>query len=185
MTTSVLPNTCENCNTEFIPTIDRKQRFCSKNCCSRYHNRTRELKPNVTYTCVICGKVVSKYLEPSKQAVNAMKYCSHKCQGIGFEGDGHPMWKGGRQINDQGYILIYKPEHPHASNRKTVREHILVMEEHIGRYLKKGEVVHHINEICNDNRIENLMLFKNQAEHKKYHESGRVKDEFGRYTKRK
>jgi len=49
-----------------------------------------------------------------------------------------------------------------------VPEHQLVIENKIGRILVKGETVHHINGIKTDNRIENLMLFKSQNEHKSF-----------------
>ena len=49
-------------------------------------------------------------------------------------------------------------------------EHHNVMEKHLGRKLKKYEVVHHINQKRDDNRLENLMLFPNNKAHIKYHE---------------
>lgn len=80
----------------------------------------------------------------------------------------HGMWKGGR-IRMLGYILINSPNHPNKNSLGYVREHRLIVEKKIGRYLKKGEVIHHINEIKDDNRIENLMLFPNESEHMKLH----------------
>jgi len=76
----------------------------------------------------------------------------------------------GISINSYGYIKIFMPGHPFAMERgKYVFEHRLVMEKYLGRYLKPEEVVHHINGIKTDNRIENLKLFKNSSDHTKYH----------------
>lgn len=65
---------------------------------------------------------------------------------------------GHKKTRTDGYIAVYYPEHPSATSEGYVMEHILRMEEHIGRHLEKGEVVHHRNHIRNDNRIENLSL---------------------------
>lgn len=76
-------------------------------------------------------------------------------------------WKGGR-VNRQGYIYVYLPEHPNSSKTGYVAEHRLIVEKKIGRYLTKQEIIHHINGIKNDNRIENLFKM-NRSEHNKIH----------------
>lgn len=53
---------------------------------------------------------------------------------------------------------MFKPEHPRASNGY-VFEHILQMEKKLGRHLVKGETVHHLNGVRDDNRIRNLELW--------------------------
>jgi hypothetical protein len=50
-----------------------------------------------------------------------------------------------------------------------IPEHVLVMEEKIGRILNKGEVIHHIDSNRENNNIDNLMLFKSQKEHAIFH----------------
>ena len=84
-----------------------------------------------------------------------------------LSGENSPSWNGGRHIHN-GYIEIYAPTHPHKNKRNCVYEHQLVMEKHIGRYLEKGEVVHHIDFDKTNNDISNLMLMTN-SEHAKYH----------------
>jgi uncharacterized protein (DUF1330 family) len=84
----------------------------------------------------------------------------------------NPMWKGGI-TNVLGYRLIKAPNHPNHNQHGYVKEHHLVIERKLGRYIKRGEVVHHINGIRNDNRIENLMLFKSNSDHMKWHGFGK------------
>lgn len=84
----------------------------------------------------------------------------------------HNTWKGGKIGAGRGYVMIYSPNHPNAvkiGNTKYVREHRLMMEAELGRYLKPYEVVHHINGEKSNNKINNLMLFNSHSEHKKYH----------------
>lgn len=67
-----------------------------------------------------------------------------------------------------GYVSILSRNHPRADYHGYVLEHRLVMEKKIGQYLTAQEVVHHINGVRDDNRIENLMLFAKHSEHIKY-----------------
>ena len=75
----------------------------------------------------------------------------------------------GNKIKINGYIHIKKHNHPSADSNNYIPEHRLVMEKNIGRYLTKKEIVHHINEIRDDNRIENLLLLPNRSAHGKLH----------------
>lgn len=77
-------------------------------------------------------------------------------------------WKGGIVESGNGYILERCPHHPFADKRKYVLQHRLVMEKYIKRFLLPDELVHHINEKRNDNRIENLQLMT-RGEHNSHH----------------
>lgn len=90
----------------------------------------------------------------------------------------HPSWKGGRRINHNGYVCIRMPEHPRSVNGY-IFEHILVMESILKRYLTDLERVHHLNGKRDDNRPENLMLFKDDTDHKRYHAFMRRKEVLG------
>lgn len=76
------------------------------------------------------------------------------------KGKDHPGWKGGRNLDKQGYVRLHMPEHPNAyASDRTVLEHVYVMSTFLGRPLRPGENVHHKNGIRDDNRLENLELW--------------------------
>jgi hypothetical protein len=76
-------------------------------------------------------------------------------------------WKGGRTVTPAGYIAIWTPDHPRARGRYLL-EHRLIVEQDLQMndpasefldaegYLHRGVDVHHVNEVKDDNRLENL-----------------------------
>ena len=113
--------------------------------------------------CPICNKEFGSYPCEAKTYCSRSCYCKSQSAKVG---PASPNWKGGRRVH-KGYVLIYCPDHPRPTMRFYVKEHRLVMEKHLGRYLKPEEVVHHNNNIKTDNRIENLTLFENHSVHMK------------------
>lgn len=129
--------------------------------------------------CQYCNNIFLVY---NKNRLDNAIYCSSSCACKSRResgdlkrktpyptGDKSYNYKGG-SINSQGYKLIRVPGHPHAQKSGYIREHRIVMEKHLGRYLLPTEDVHHINENKLDNRIENLELLESRSEHiRKYH----------------
>lgn len=74
-------------------------------------------------------------------------------------------WKGGRFIGSDGYVKIY------VGPRRYRKEHFLAMEQKIGRPLLPGEVIHHKDLCKQSNAPENLVLFANESDHRKAHNS--------------
>lgn len=104
---------------------------------------------------------------------NAMKnneeyiYSCKKCSGNKSKGSLSSNWKGGKYIQDRtGYIIVLVKDSElylvdeKRSNHKHNRmyEHRYLMSKKLDRPLKRCEIVHHINGIKDDNRIENLEL---------------------------
>lgn len=120
----------------------------------------------ITKICDNCGKEFETFKCYDKRN-RKHRFCSRKCSGEFSSLKNTPEhWTGGHIGKSTGYIYI-------QMNGKQVGEHILVMERAIGRKLKKGEVVHHINGIKTDNRLENLQLMT-KKEHGHIHARGKT-----------
>lgn len=116
----------------------------------RIHQYTKEWLNAHRHPCPTCGKLIAY----------SSTYCTrHWKRPIGAK---HCMWKGGRYVDQYGYIVVrvmpQSPFYSMAGKNHFLPEHRLKMAEHLGRPLEKEEIVHHLNGIKGDNRVSNLAI---------------------------
>lgn len=103
------------------------------------------------YPCKECGKLLL-YRSPNEKSKSG--FC-RVCGNIGH-----------RNPNDKG-LTTYPVRTTEAGDR--VRQHILHYVKILGRKLKQGEQVHHIDNNHLNYSPDNLVLFANSSEHLKCH----------------
>lgn len=142
-------NRCEECGCQFETRIAR-QRFCSRPCQRQARLQHTERR------CAECGSTF-------KNLSSRVQFCSTDCaraRGRRYRAANSPNWRGGR-TRTTGYVRRRAPGHPRTTPKNPyVLEHILVIEGQLGRYLEPHERVHHKNGRRDDNRPENLELWK-------------------------
>lgn len=96
--------------------------------------------------------------------------------------DRYPLRRreGRTYLDVRGYVVIYEPEHPLANAKGSVLEHRKVMYD--SGTDPTGLIVHHVNGIKTDNRLENLVV-QPRSVHTTHHltELGAVRNQFGEF----
>lgn len=130
---------CVNCGKEFrrhkANCAGKVPKYCSSYC------KTHDTKNWIKKTCPICGNVFEL------KTYNKSQICCCKDCGIQYR-DKKKI--GNKHVDKLGYVHVY------TGNGTHVLEHIMVMEEAIGRKLRKNECVHHKDFNPSNNDISNL-----------------------------
>ena len=148
----------------------------------------------VVLVCDLCGKETitlwHNYIQYQRKngwtGNSKCQPCAARNTGIRMKGKRNPRilsrntrtgsasqnWKGGKYIDLHGYVMVLvrhgKRLEGESGWARYKKEHIVLIEEHLGRTLGKSEIVHHINGDKQDNRLENLWV-STHSEHRKAH----------------
>lgn len=115
----------------------------------------------MTTACLECEKNFEPRIRNGKPA---NRFCSKVCSNRNTARNRTSTKY--KRLTTRGYVEVYQPTHPMAQKSGYLMEHRLIMANYLGRPLEPSEVVHHLNEIKTDNRIENLDLLA-KVEHDK------------------
>ena len=146
--------TCTTCGKDFLiaPGLADAYTTCSRECSSRRRAERRQLEDG---PCAECGVFF-------RRRNSKTRFCSDECRMAVLQRLPRRRRDSVIGISPKNYIRIRVWE---GDEKRVMLEHRFVMEQHLGRRLKPAERVHHINGNRADNRLENLRLYPNQADH--------------------
>lgn len=139
----------------------------------------------VSVKCSWCGLEILRY--PSQLKVSKNSYCSSECRSNHISKKTNPegytrhehlskynITMNQYRMTDEVKEKISKARFGTGAGKgylklKGRHVHRVVAEEKLGRKLRPGEVVHHIDHNKRNNAPENLMVFKSQKDHVKFH----------------
>lgn len=158
---------CSYCGKEFSkkPSAIKNENYCCKEC--------RHKAKYVVLICENCGKSFERSLA---EGIHKHNFCSRECakpylskKFTEYDKTNNPV---SMTPSKRAKLRIW---HLGRGDGKTYTKtygrhtHRIVAEQILGRPLKQGEVVHHMDGNKRNNDPKNLMVFASQAEHAKWH----------------
>jgi IMP dehydrogenase/GMP reductase len=132
-------------------------------------------RKKIVKICDLCLKEAeinySTITSSRKRRGQEVDYCNGCSVKFPYKGEERPKtennYKGHSKLNTRfttaGYVKVRDEKGIYMD------EHRLAVEKDLGRALKTGEVVHHINGVKEDNALKNLHLCENSSEHEGLH----------------
>jgi len=119
------------------------------------------------FVCSLCGTKFRR-----RGTKKNIQFCSPKCR-ISGRNTTYIY----QEVN--GYLNIYKPDHPRSSKAGYVKGHILIAEKILGKFLPEGVVVHHHDKNPSNNDPSNLIICEDQTYHQLLHKRMRAYESCG------
>lgn len=142
------PLRCQGCGAEFLAQrADAK--WCAVCRVAEYKHAQDRSEERRRHACPDCGGQISR-------TSIRCRPCSTKIGSQKRSRENSVHWKGGRSRSSRGYVYLLVAPEARKGHRYRA-EHIVVWEKANGKSLPKGWVIHHLNTVKDDNRIENLL----------------------------
>ena len=118
--------------------------------------------------CTSCGKEVP-YRKPSQRKKYPHPFCSRECHMRHLNGELNPIRMTAETRAKIRHARLNSGAGVTYTKQYGRHEHRVIAEQILGRPLRAGEVVHHVDGNKRNNDPGNLIVFDSQSEHMRWH----------------
>ena len=151
---------CQGCGVQF-EALRIIKRWCDECYRKRRKEQQGRYEHHGTDPCPRCGGAMVR-------RASLCRSCDNKDRAVRHLGENNPNWHQGRTRDKFGYVHV-RVSATAKGTKAYRREHLVVWEAAHGP-IPKGWLVHHLNGIKDDNRIENLVAMSRSQHHRNHHE---------------